>query len=57
EVVDEIQKIFNDQSKKAIINEFKNEIPTREMPNITNKYFPELDKILQEYLISQILQK
>ncbi|CAG8678800.1 6509_t:CDS:2 [Cetraspora pellucida] len=57
EVVKEIQKTFNNQSKKAMLSEYKNEILTRGMPNIIDEYFSELDKILQEYLTPQILQK
>ncbi|EXX64583.1 hypothetical protein RirG_141350 [Rhizophagus irregularis DAOM 197198w] len=57
DVVKEIQKIFDQQSKKAILNECKNEIPTRGIPSIMDEYFPELDKILREYLTPQILQK
>ncbi|RGB24437.1 hypothetical protein C1646_773119 [Rhizophagus diaphanus] len=49
--------MFNQQSKKVILNECKNEIPTRGIPSVMNEYFPELNKILQEYLTSQILQK
>ena len=56
-VVKEVQRIFDQQSKKAILNECKNEIPTRGIPSIMDEYFPELDKILQEYLTPQILQK
>ncbi|CAG8776136.1 4876_t:CDS:2 [Cetraspora pellucida] len=57
DVVEEIQKVFNNQSKKAILSEYKNEIPTRGMPSISDEYFPGLDTILKEYLTSQILQK
>ncbi|EXX56200.1 hypothetical protein RirG_218330 [Rhizophagus irregularis DAOM 197198w] len=57
DVIKKIQKIFNQQSKKAILNEYKNEIPTRGIPSIMDEYFPELDKILREYLTPQILQK
>lgn len=57
DVVEEVQKIFDQQSKKAILNECKNEIPTRGIPSIMDEYFPELDKILREYLTPQILQK
>ncbi|CAG8756754.1 15296_t:CDS:2, partial [Cetraspora pellucida] len=53
----EIQAIFNQQSKKAALTECKNEIPTKSIPTILDEYFPELDKILKEYLIPQILQK
>jgi len=57
DVVKEVQRIFDQQSKKAILNECKNEIPTRGIPSIMDEYFPELDKILREYLTPQILQK
>ncbi|GET01574.1 protein FAR1-related sequence 5-like [Rhizophagus clarus] len=57
DVVGEIQRIFDQQSKKAIISECKNEIPTRGIPSIMDEYFPNLDKILREYLTPQILQK
>ena len=57
DVVEEIQKVFNNQSKKAILSEYKNEIPTRGMPSISDEYFPRLDTILKEYLTPQILQK
>ncbi|CAB4405904.1 unnamed protein product [Rhizophagus irregularis] len=57
DVVKEVQKIFDQQSKKAILNECKNEISTRGIPSIMDEYFPELDKILREYLTPQILQK
>jgi hypothetical protein len=56
-IVGEIQKMFDQQSKKAILDECKNEIPTRGIPSVMDEYFPELDKILREYLTSQILQK
>ncbi|PKB97308.1 hypothetical protein RhiirA5_433390 [Rhizophagus irregularis] len=52
-----IQKTFDQQSKKAILSECKNEIPTRGIPSIMDEYFPNLDKILQKYLTPQILQK
>ena len=57
DVVEEVQKAFNQQSKKAILSECKNEIPTRGIPSIMSEYFLELDKVLQEYLTPQILQK
>jgi len=56
-VVKEVQRIFDQQSKKAILNECKNEIPNRGIPSIMDEYFPKLDKILREYLTPQILQK
>ncbi|PKC54031.1 hypothetical protein RhiirA1_478108, partial [Rhizophagus irregularis] len=56
-IVGEIQKIFDQQSKKVILNEYKNEILTREILSVMDEYFPELDKILREYLTLQILQK
>jgi hypothetical protein len=56
-VVGEIQRTFDQQSKKAILSECKNEIPIREISSIIDKYFPDLDKILQKYLTPQILQK
>ena len=40
-----------------MLNECKNEIPTRGIPSIMEEYFPDLDKILREYLTPQILQK
>ena len=55
DVVEEVQKAFNQQSKKAILSECKNEIPTRGIPSIMDEYFPDLDKILRDYLTSQIL--
>ncbi|CAB4481523.1 unnamed protein product [Rhizophagus irregularis] len=57
DVVKEVQKTFDQQSKKAILSECKNEIPTKGIPSIMDEYFPELDKILREYLTPQILQK
>ncbi|PKB93529.1 hypothetical protein RhiirA5_441038, partial [Rhizophagus irregularis] len=57
DVVGEIQRIFDQQSKRAILSECKNEIPTRGIPSIMDEYFPNLDKILREYLTPQILQK
>ncbi|CAG8747886.1 9871_t:CDS:2, partial [Cetraspora pellucida] len=57
EVVEEIQRLFNDQSKKAILNEYKNKILTKGIPNITEEYFSEIAKVLREYLTLQILQK
>ncbi|CAB4445781.1 unnamed protein product [Rhizophagus irregularis] len=57
DVVEEVQAIFDKQSKKAMLTECINEIPTRGLPSIMNEYFPELDMILQEYLTPQILQK
>jgi len=57
EVVGEVQRMFDQQSKKAILSECKNEIPTRGIPSIMDEYFPDLDKLLQEYLMPQILQK
>ncbi|RGB23185.1 hypothetical protein C1646_774889 [Rhizophagus diaphanus] len=46
DVVREIQKTFNQQSKKTILSECKNEILTKGIPFIMNEYFSELDKIL-----------
>jgi hypothetical protein len=57
DVVEEVQAIFDKQSKKAMLTECINEIPTRGLPSILNEYFPELDTKLQEYLTPQILQK
>ena len=57
DVVGEIQRTFDQQSKKAILSECKNEIPTRGIPSIMDEYFPDLDKILKKYLTPQILQK
>jgi len=57
DVVKEIQKTFDQQSKNAILSECKNEVPTRGIPSIMDEYFPNLDKILQKYLTPQILQK
>jgi len=57
DVIVEVQKIFDQQSKKAVLMECKNEIPTKGIPSIMDEYFPELDKILREYLTPQILQK
>ncbi|CAG8717601.1 15457_t:CDS:2 [Cetraspora pellucida] len=56
DIVEKIQAIFNQQSKKAALTECKNEIPTKGIPTILDEYFPELDKILKEYLTPQILQ-
>ncbi|RIA81225.1 hypothetical protein C1645_837337 [Glomus cerebriforme] len=56
-IVGKIQRIFDQQSKKAILTECKNEISIRGIPLIIEKYFPKLDKILREYLTPQILQK
>jgi len=55
DVVEEVQKAFNQQSKKAILSECKNKILTRGILSIISEYFPEFDKVLQEYLTSQIL--
>ena len=55
DIVEKVQKTFNQQSKKTILSECKNEIPTRGIPSIMDEYFPDLDKILQEYLTPQIL--
>jgi hypothetical protein len=49
--------MFDQQSKKAMLSECKNEIPTRGIPSIMGKYFSDLDKLLKEYLTPQILQK
>ncbi|PKK62992.1 hypothetical protein RhiirC2_717298 [Rhizophagus irregularis] len=57
DIVKEVQKTFDQQSKKAILSECKNEIPTKGIPSIMDEYFLELDKILREYLTPQILQK
>ncbi|CAB4438645.1 unnamed protein product [Rhizophagus irregularis] len=57
DVVGEIQRVFDQQSKRAILSECKNEIPTRGIPSIMDEYFPNLDKILHKYLTPQILQK
>ncbi|PKB93373.1 hypothetical protein RhiirA5_441467 [Rhizophagus irregularis] len=57
DVVGKIQRIFDQQSKRTILSEYKNEIPTRGIPSIMDKYFSNLDKILREYLTPQILQK
>ncbi|UZO20690.1 uncharacterized protein OCT59_013109 [Rhizophagus irregularis] len=54
DVVKEVQKTFDQQSKKAILSECKNEIPTKGIPSIMDEYFPELDKILRD--IDQIAQ-
>src|SRR5687767_7159475 len=57
DVIKEIQLTFDKQSRKALINEYKNEIPIRGLSNIMEEYFPELNKLLREYLTSQIFQK
>ena len=46
DVIEEVQKAFNQQSKKAILSECKNEILTREILSIMSEYFPELNKVL-----------
>ncbi|CAG8787801.1 8282_t:CDS:1, partial [Racocetra fulgida] len=56
-VIREIQTIFDQQSKKAVLAECKNKIPTKGIPTIMDKYFPKLDKMLKECLTLQILQK
>ncbi|CAG8787186.1 19004_t:CDS:2, partial [Cetraspora pellucida] len=57
DVVGEIQTIFDQQSKKAVLAECKNEIPTKGISTIMDEYFPMLDKMLKERLTPQILQK
>ncbi|CAG8639546.1 19278_t:CDS:2, partial [Racocetra fulgida] len=57
DVVEEIQAIFDRQSKRAIVNEFKNEIATRGLPNALEEYFSEINRLLKEYLTLQIYQK
>ncbi|CAB4479697.1 unnamed protein product [Rhizophagus irregularis] len=57
DVVKEVQAAFDNQSKRATITEFKNEIPTKGLPTILNEYFPNLDELLQDFLTPQILQK
>ncbi len=54
-VVKEIQRTFNQQSKKVILNKCKNKILTRGLPIIIKEYFSDLDKILRKYLTPQIL--
>jgi hypothetical protein len=44
------KRYFDQQLKKAVLNECKIEIPTRGIPSIMDEYFSEFDKILQEYL-------
>ncbi|CAG8749650.1 12993_t:CDS:2, partial [Racocetra fulgida] len=48
-VIGEIQTIFDQQSKKAVLAECKNEIPTKGIPTIMDEYFPELNKMLKEF--------
>ncbi|CAG8699479.1 10223_t:CDS:2, partial [Cetraspora pellucida] len=57
DVVKEIQETFDKQSKRALVNEFKNEIATRGLPNVMEEYFPEMSRLLREYLTPQIFQK
>jgi len=57
DVIEEVQATFNNQSKRALINECKNEIPTKGLPSIMEEYFPEIIKLLREYLTPQIYQK
>ncbi|CAG8625254.1 8270_t:CDS:2, partial [Racocetra fulgida] len=56
DVVEEIQAIFDKQSKRALLNKFKNEIATKGLPNIMEEYFLELNKQLKEYFTPQIYQ-
>jgi hypothetical protein len=51
-----LSKKFKEYSTNNQKKQCKNEIPTREIPSIMDEYFPELDKILREYLTPQILQ-
>jgi len=55
DVIKEVQKVFNQQLKKTILSKCKNEITIRGILSIINEYFLKLDKVLQEYLTSQIL--
>ncbi|PKK74775.1 hypothetical protein RhiirC2_774364 [Rhizophagus irregularis] len=55
EVVEEVQAIFNKQSKKAVLTEFMNKIPTRGLPSIMEKYFLGLDTVLKEYFTHEEL--
>ena len=57
DVVEEVQATFDKQAKKAMLTEYKNEVPTRSLPTIMNEYFPNLDITLRDFLTSQILQK
>ncbi|CAG8721299.1 1972_t:CDS:2, partial [Cetraspora pellucida] len=57
DVVNEIQAVFNQQAERAIVSKYKNEIPTKGMPNIIEEYFSELNKLLHDYLSPQIFQK
>ncbi|CAG8792928.1 15940_t:CDS:2, partial [Cetraspora pellucida] len=57
DVVNKIQTVFNQQAERAIVSKYKNEIPTKGMPNIMKEYFPELNKLLHDYLSLQIFQK
>ncbi|CAB4401768.1 unnamed protein product [Rhizophagus irregularis] len=57
DVVKEVQAAFDNQSKRATITEFKIEIPIKGLPTILNEYFPNLNELLQDFLIPQILQK
>ncbi|GES75259.1 hypothetical protein GLOIN_2v1476734 [Rhizophagus clarus] len=50
-------EVTNRIVKEKLNSECKNEIPTRGIPSIMDEYFPNLDKILREYLTPQILQK
>ncbi|CAG8520091.1 15270_t:CDS:2 [Racocetra fulgida] len=38
-------------------SEYRNEIPTSGIPNIMEEYFPDLNKLLRDYLTPQIFQK
>ncbi|RIA81384.1 hypothetical protein C1645_837102 [Glomus cerebriforme] len=49
DVIEKIQRIFNQQSKKAILTKCKNKISTREILLIMEKYFLELNKFYNSY--------
>ena len=57
DVVEEVQATFDKQAKKAMLTEYKNEVPTRGLLTIINEYFPNLDITLRDFFTPQILQK
>jgi hypothetical protein len=46
DIIGEIQRTFDQQSKKAILSECKNEILIKGISFIMDEYFSNLDKIL-----------
>ncbi|CAB4444639.1 unnamed protein product [Rhizophagus irregularis] len=57
EVVEEVQAIFDKQSKKAVLTECMNEISTRGLPSIMEEYFPGLDTLTDDFYQTDIARE